>query len=247
MRLLAGLIGWALLTSAAPPGVNDALIIGETLPSKLSDFRFFAGGKPNKRVQPYTLRTPLFSDYAEKFRYIYVPPGKKARYAADGMIDFPVGSALIKSFGYPADFRRPNEIVTILETRVLLRRANGWIALPYVWEGDDAVLKRAGKRLPASWIDAQGERQQISYAVPNQNQCKECHQSNGAIQPIGPKARNLEGAAELVKAGLLDTAPAIPRLPRWDDITPTCLAVRTKAYLADVELRPLPFARGHRE
>ena len=147
MRLLACLAGWALLASAAPPGVDDALIAGDTLPAKLSDFRFFVGDRPNARVTPYTLNTPLFSDYAEKDRFIYVPPGKTARYAGEGLIDFPIGSALIKTFGYPG--RR-------LETRVLLRRAGGWVALPYVWQGGDAVLKRGGTRLDAAvhvWTD----------------------------------------------------------------------------------------------
>ena len=218
MRLLACLAGWALLASAAPPGVDDALIAGDTLPPKLSDFRFFAGDRPNARVTPYTLNTPLFSDYAEKDRFIYVPPGKIARYSGAGLIDFPVGSALVKTFGYPG--RR-------LETRVLLRRAAGWVALPYVWQGGDAVLKRGGTRL-----DAAVHGQPISYAVPNQNQCKECHQSAGALQPIGPKARNLPPAllAGLVKAGLLDRAPDGPQLPRWDDAAAP-IEGRARAYL----------------
>jgi len=31
----------------------------------------------------------------------------------------------------------------------------------------------------------------FTYAVPNKNQCKTCHQSGDAVRPIGPKARNL--------------------------------------------------------
>lgn len=218
MRLGACLAAWMLLASAAPPGVNDALIASDTLPARLSDFGFFAGNKPNARVRPYTLNTPLFSDYAEKERFIYVPAGKKARYAGEGLIDFPVGSALIKTFGYPG---------RTLETRVLLHRASGWVALPYVWEGKDAVLRRGGAR-----IDVTAHGQPISYAVPNQNQCKECHQSAGALQPIGPKARNLGQPllASLVRAGLLDSAPAGPKLPRWDDQRAPVEA-RARAYL----------------
>ena len=218
MKRAFALAALALLTSAAPPGVDDALITGDTLPAKLSDFRFFVGGKPNHRVRGYKLATPLFSDYADKDRFIYVPAGQKARHRGDGLIDFPVGTALIKTFGYPG--KR-------LETRVMLKRAGGWVALPYVWEGDDAVLKRGGKRMD---VDALG--QTISYAVPNQNQCKECHQVNGAIEPIGTKARNL-GAAQLqglVQAGLLDRAPAGYTLPRWDDARMP-VAERARAYL----------------
>jgi len=218
VRLFGAALYLAVLTSAAPPGVDDALITGETLPAKLSEFRFFAGGKPNRRVRPYTLSTPLFSDYSEKDRFIYVPPGRTARHTGDGLIQFPVGSALIKTFGYPG---------RTLETRVLLRRASGWVALPYVWDGGDAVLKRGGTR-----IEVTVKGQPISYAVPNQNQCKECHQQAGAIQPIGPKARNLDPAqlAGLVKAGLLDRAPAGYTLPRWDD-PKAPIEARARAYL----------------
>lgn len=232
MTRLGLMAGWVVLASAAPPGVNDALIMGGTLPDKLADFRFFVEGKPNSRVHPYTLNTPLFSDYAEKFRYIYVPAGKTARHTGAGLLNFPVGTALIKSFGYPADFRRPDAQVRILETRVLLRRPGGWVALPYVWENGEAVLKRGGKRLPVSWTDARGQPQQISYAVPNQNQCKECHQSSGAIEPIGPKARNMAQPllTSLVRSGLLDRAPAVTPLPRWDDARAPVPA-RARAYL----------------
>jgi uncharacterized repeat protein (TIGR03806 family) len=218
VRIIVAALALALLSSAAPPGVDDALILGDTLPAKLSAFRFFANGKPNARVQPYSLTTPLFSDYSDKDRFIYVPAGQTAQHAGDGLIEFPVGSALIKTFRYGG---------RVLETRVLLRRASGWVALPYVWNGEDAVLKRGGTR-----IDAAVHDQPVSYAVPNQNQCKECHQQAGAIQPIGPKARNLDPTqlAGLVRAGLLDRAPAGYTLPRWDDPSQPVQA-RARAYL----------------
>jgi uncharacterized repeat protein (TIGR03806 family) len=218
VKRLGAILALVLLTSAAPPGVNDAAITGDALPQKLSEFRFFAGGKPNARVRPYTLGTPLFSDYADKDRFIYVPAGQQAKHRGDGGIDFPVGTALIKTFRYPGQ---------VLETRLLLRRASGWVALPYVREGEDAVLRRGGRRME---VEAHGRT--ISYAVPNQNQCKECHQANGAIEPIGTKARNL-GPAQLqtlLKAGLLDRAPAGYAVPRWDDPDQP-LAARARAYL----------------
>lgn len=218
MRLAGLALALFALASAAPPGVNDAAITGEALPARLSEFRFFVGDRPNARVQAYTLATPLFSDYADKDRFIYVPAGAQARHRGDGRIEFPVGAALIKTFSYPGQ---------ALETRVLLKRAGGWVALPYVWEGGDAVLKRGGKRL-----DVTAAGQSISYAVPNQNQCKECHQTNGAIEPIGPKARNL-GRAQLqtlVETGLLDRAPPGVTVPRWDAVGAPVEA-RARAYL----------------
>lgn len=235
------LLGWlALMSASAPAPVADDLIQGDTLPPRLSDFRFFldaGANRPNARVEPYQLNTPLFSDYAEKFRFLYVPRDKKIGYTAEGVLDFPVGSALIKTFGYPADLRRPDKNVRVLETRLLLRRESGWVALPYVWNAErtEAVLKRGGTRLAVSWIDASGKARSISYAVPNQNQCKECHGLAGQIVPIGPKARNLNDGARLRKLytlGLLDKAPGdAPRLPRWDDRSSASLDARARAYL----------------
>jgi uncharacterized repeat protein (TIGR03806 family) len=214
-RALAAL----LLLGAAPIAtVDDGLISGDTLPPKLSDYRFFNGEAANARVTAYHLTTPLFSDYTDKDRFFYMPPGRRIRFDASGAAQFPVGAALIKTFRYG-----PRK----LETRVLLHRAAGWIALPYVWDGNDAVLKRGGTRLAAAV-----KGQPISYAVPNVNQCKECHQNGVAPTPIGPKARNLDDAqlAAWRKAGLADAAPAVPKMPRWDDAAQP-IALRARAYL----------------
>lgn len=230
-------IAAAAFTAAAasqPARVNDAAITGEAYPARLSDYGFFADlprRAPAHRVVGYELETALFSDYAAKQRFIYVPAGAAARYDPVKAFDFPAGTALIKTFGYGegASFKP-------LETRLLLRRAAGWVALPYVWnaEGTDAVLKRAGTRLAVSFTDPSGKPRQISYAVPNQNQCKDCHALGGQITPIGPKARYLNHSGQLrklVAAGLLDRAPAdAPRVARWDD-PGAPLEARARAYL----------------
>ncbi len=248
-RAFALMGAWLMLVSAADPVVTTTqwpkpvqlgLILGDTLPPRLSDFRFFvpnvSGWRPNAGVTRYELNTPLFSDYAEKSRYVWVPPGTKAKYNADGVFEFPVGTALIKSFGYPADLRDPKGAVQLIETRVLLRRASGWVALPYVWDddGQEAELKRAGKRVEVSWTHLDGQPRTISYAVPNANQCKGCHDKAGAMTPIGPKARNLNDGKQLAawqRAGILDRSPAdAPAVPRYDDARAP-VALRARAYL----------------
>ncbi|MEZ0242154.1 MAG: SO2930 family diheme c-type cytochrome [Sphingomonas sp.] len=236
MKSLAAALLLFLVVAAGKPatGVNDAAITADGYPAHLSDYGFFTDLKartPAARVEPYGLNTPLFSDYAEKQRYLYVPAGMKAAYNAETAFDFPVGTALIKTFGYQQDGKfRP------LETRLLLRRASGWVAIPYVWnaEGTDADLKRAGTRIAVSFADPSGEARSISYAVPNQNQCKDCHARAGSIAPIGPSARQLNDGRQLQRlasAGLLDRAPAdAPRLVRWDDPNAP-LNDRARAYL----------------
>lgn len=245
-------VGAALLSLGAaqppPPVALDALL-AETPAPTLDAYRLFTdpGARaPNAGLTPYSLNTPLFSDYAEKSRFLYLPPGTRAQYQQTGSLDFPVGATLVKTFAYPADFRRPNDKIRYLETRLLIRQASGWTALAYVWNEDQtkAVLKRAGARLDVSFVDARGETRRIDYAVPNANQCKECHSLAGELTPIGPKARNINGdhayatgkenqLAYWSRIGLLSGAPAPAAAPRaavWDDPRET-LQARGRAYL----------------
>lgn len=190
--------------SAQPPAtqavsadsINITAILSDTPPPALSDFGFFDGAadRPAAALIPYTLPTPLFSDYADKHRFIYLPPGTQVSAQADGSVSFPVGAAIIKNFG----FTLPGGAYRTIETRVLLHRANGWLALPYIWreDGRDADLRIAGARMPITMVDSAGATRTISYAVPNRNQCKTCHQHNEQLMPIGPKVRNLVVAAQ---------------------------------------------------
>jgi uncharacterized repeat protein (TIGR03806 family) len=215
--------------SAIPPvSVNQAVVEGDSMPAKLSAFGLFDGNDPARPVASfaYTLRTTLFSDYADKRRFVSLPPGQKARVGDDGTVQFPVGTVLVKSFGW-ADVNGGRPV----ETRLLIHRASGWVALPYVWDADgrDAILKVAGARVPVTFRAPGGQVQTISYAVPNKNQCKECHSLNGALVPIGPKARNMVAA----DAAWYFTNPAAlkPTMPRWDDAASAPLDARARAYL----------------
>jgi len=216
------------------PTVDQAVVEGETAPQKLSAFGFgiSADGYRPAAVVGYTLRTPLFSDYADKQRFIHIPNGRKASVAADGTIEFPVGTVLFKSFGW-ADHNGGRPV----ETRLLVHRASGWVALPYIWDADgkDATLALGGRRVPATFKSPGGETHSIRYAVPNKNQCKECHSLNGEIVPIGPKARNFildPAASDAVRARYFDNPAALkPTMPKWDDPKAGSVAARARAYL----------------
>ncbi|MBN8608144.1 MAG: hypothetical protein J0L81_14595 [Caulobacterales bacterium] len=248
---LLALLSLICITTAvaqSPPRVNVAAISAERPPQLLSAYGFFrdAGGRePNSGVTPYDLNTPLYSDGALKFRYVYVPPGARARYNAGGVFDFPVGTVLIKTFAFAADMRAPTANVRFLETRLLIRRAEGWIALPYVWNEaqTEARLSPIGADIPVSFTDEDGEAVDLDWSVPNRNQCKGCHDLNGEFVPIGPNARNLNrvfdyaaGAENQLAhwrgAGLLDQAPVdAPRAPRAFDASDGALELRARAYL----------------
>lgn len=198
-RLIAALALTLCAASAAaqaPAGVNASAISAERPPELLSAYRFFrdiGARQPNERVTPYDLNTALYSDGALKFRYVYIPPGQTARYNPDTVFEFPVGTVLIKTFAFAADMRRQGENVRFLETRLLIRRADGWIALPYVWNEaqTEARLSPIGADIPVTFTDEDGAAVAFDWAVPNRNQCKGCHDRAGELVPIGPNARNL--------------------------------------------------------
>jgi hypothetical protein len=91
-------------------------------------FRDAGARQPSDGVTPYALNAPLFSDGAAKHRYVALPPGASARYDSEEVFDFPVGTVLVKTFAFPHDMRAPAGGERLLETRLLVRRANGWTA-----------------------------------------------------------------------------------------------------------------------
>src|SRR6185369_14962853 len=149
----------AAVISLAPPvrAVSSDAILADAPPKLLSEFDFFIDmqkQQPAAGVVPFRLATPLFSDGAEKFRFVHLPDGQPAKYDPTEAFDFPVGTALIKTFSFPADYRKPAEKLRLVETRVLLRHADGWHAWAYVWDAaqTDAVLTIAGATVPISTI-----------------------------------------------------------------------------------------------
>ena len=186
---------------------------------------------------------------------------------ADKAFEFPVGTdpvqdlllparrgaadAVLKTYdaepGAPAaglDLSR----VRLVETRLLVRRADGWTVLPYVWNADqsEARLERTGDEKALDLVDAQGHGQKFTYVVPNENQCASCHVTNlksGEFTPLGPKARNLNRTlayadgtenqiARWARAGFLTGVPAgeLPRAADWRDAQAP-IADRARTYL----------------
>lgn len=226
---------WILLVAA---GLSLGEPAAPAYPQRLSEFGFFAGAlaaqQPAEGVLPYALNTPLFTDYAEKLRFIRLPAGAKVPFNDQEVLDFPVGTAIIKTFYYPLDARKPEKGRLLLETRLLLREASGWKALAYHWDEaqQDALLEVAGGTRAVSWTDGAGRKRKLAYVMPNLNQCKGCHSHDGAFRPIGPSARQLNGSfayadgpqnqLERWKAmGLLEGLPAEPsawpRAAVWND------------------------------
>ncbi len=166
---------------------------------KLSDYGFFDGKLneqiPSAHVLPYSLNAPLFSDYAHKLRFVVFPDQTGVVFNPDSVFQFPVGTAIIKTFFYYQDERNLKKGRRLIETRILLHEPKGWISLPYVWDDlqADAFLEVAGGNTEVTWRDHQDTKRELNYRIPNMNQCKGCHERNGVMTPIGPTARQLNG------------------------------------------------------
>jgi uncharacterized repeat protein (TIGR03806 family) len=235
-----------------PPGEGVNLDSTQPFCDLLSSYRFFKGDgstqEPNDGVLPYDLNTPLFSDYALKHRFVWLPPGTSATYSPRDSFTFPVGAVIIKTFAYPVDYRDLALGERLIETRLLVRRATGWDPISYTWNEEQTEAQRRviGASIPVSWIQGDGTEVSITYHVPNANQCKECHEEhNEVVSPLGPKARNLnkdyayaDGTANQLErwteVGYLEGAPSAnsaPRVPAFDDPSAGTAEARARAYL----------------
>lgn len=200
---------------------------------------------PADGVFEYELNTTLFSDYSQKQRLIKLPSGKTAKYCGSGLLEFPVGTIIAKTFYFLADINDPMSTRSILETRILEHRESGWVGIPYVWneEQSDAELAIAGASKEVEWKHFDGQSRSVSYSVPNLNDCKRCH-TNLEMEPIGPKVSNLnrlvrhEGKQEnqleiwqqLNWLSDLPSIASVPRMAVWNDPTEE-LHSRARAYL----------------
>lgn len=171
---------------------------------KLSDYHFFEGEMKNQipslNVLPYAPASSLFTDYAHKKRFVWMPIGLKATYNGDSkVLELPVGAALIKTFYY--DKIQPNNTTRIIETRIMIRKQTGWIFADYVWNDaqTEAYLDLNGSFVNISWKDENNIIKTTDYRIPSEVQCIICHKNtenvNGNLQtihiPIGIKPQNL--------------------------------------------------------
>lgn len=168
------------------------------VPAQLSAYNLFVGAlaaqRPAPGVVPYEINTPLFSDAAEKLRFVQLPEGQSATYRSEGAFDFPVGTTLVKTFYYPEDRSAPAGSRRLIETRLLIHELDGWVGLPYVWNEmqTEARLRVTGARVPLEWIDEQGMRHSVEYRVPSVTDCGLCHRTDGrTMAPIATKPAQL--------------------------------------------------------
>ncbi|MDC2887948.1 SO2930 family diheme c-type cytochrome [Psychrosphaera algicola] len=169
----------------------------------LSQYKLFKNIKQpqydaNGAGQYYQLSAELFSDYASKYRFVFLPENSQMTYSFDDAFEMPLGTVLVKTFAMPFDTAiRGAEHERLIETRLLIKRTDGWVALPFKWtdDGEDAILTKYGALVDVVMTNAQ-QTIDFRYEIPSKTTCKNCHQKETdtnelVFLPIGLKARFL--------------------------------------------------------
>jgi uncharacterized repeat protein (TIGR03806 family) len=213
----------------SPPVNANAPIV------KLSDTGCMDATMPTKMaaiVQAYEINSPLWSDNADKFRGFALPANKKIHVkdcAAtpaecpkgtqdDGKWVMPVGTVMIKSFGFDGK---------LLETRLLIKAdTNTWNGYSYKWNEaqTEATVIAADELLPdnGNGNDTRvraafntGKRT-VNWIYPYRFDCGGCH-TQPAGGSLGPETRQMNrtvsGMNQIDRwktANLFETAPKTP-------------------------------------
>lgn len=169
--------------------------------TKLSTYAFFIGElknlNPNTKVIPYEPASSLFTDYALKKRFIWMPGGAKASYEADDKtLNFPVGTVLIKHFYY--NTIQPGNTTKIIETRLMIKKASGWIFAEYLWNDAQTEAElvtgtnfTSGSSKNITFKKENNEVITTDYRIPSETECLACHKLDNKPIPIGVKPQNL--------------------------------------------------------
>lgn len=199
---------WPHLRAAAAAllGTLAALVAGGASAAPEPPARLRDTGIDQPGVQAFAPRYVLWSDGAQKRRWIALPPGRAIDARDPDAWQFPRGTKLWKEFAVDG---RP------VETRYIERRADGgWTYASYVWnaEGTEALLAPA-RGTTVEVAGAPNGR----YAVPGRGDCLACH--GGAPAPVlGFSALQLadelpqlavRGTLKHLPAALLKTPPQI--------------------------------------
>ncbi len=233
-RIAGGLLALALLAATLVVVAREARA-GGGAPFRLADtglYADFATRTIDPEVLTYAPQYPLWTDGAEKRRFVRVPAGTHVDASDPDAWTFPVGTRLWKEFAYDG---RP------VETRYMERRADGtWLYATYAWTADGADAVLAPERgLAAVRTIAPG----VAHDIPGAIDCRACHQGQpnevlgfSALQlspdrdPLAPHGGPVPAGAvdlpELVRRGLVVGLPqaVLEHPPRIVAATPAARA-----------------------
>lgn len=216
------------------------------MPRRLSDTGLFASLSPLEPVAgafPYLVNVPLWSDGADKHRFLLLPEAGQLGFRPHGAWEVPVGTRLVKTFSL--DTVEGEAVRTrILETRVIRRDPAGWSVATYVWNAaqTDALLLEGSLTRELSVPSGEGGSRRQTWYFPSQADCVACHtRASGFLLGVQTRQLNRLGTdgrpqiETLGQRGLLSgevgASADLPRHPQPDD-TSAPVAARARAYLA---------------
>jgi len=159
-----------------PPQINPP-----KFPRRLSETGLYLSVKENRphpALIPYTVNSQLWSDGAEKERFIALPGEAQIDFGTNRGWNFPDGAVLVKTFTLP--LRDGASGARRIETRLITRQEGQWAGYTYIWNDDqtDAELVPAeGRDQTFEVRDPKapgGVRKQI-WHYPSRVECMVCH------------------------------------------------------------------------
>ncbi len=164
-------------------------------------------------VLEYKPAVELWSDAAEKRRFVSIPKGQRVDVSNPDSFVYPEGTQFWKEFRVQG----AGGASRLGETRLLRKTAAGWVYTSYVWSEDErqAIQMQNDFGVP----DLHG----TGHAVPTRDQCKECHVGRvdfvlgwDALM-LGPGAEGVTRES-LVALGVIEDASALALSIPGDDV-----------------------------
>ena len=182
-------------------------------------------------AMPYTPGVVLWSDGAEKHRYLYLPPGSAIDTSNLDAWKFPIGTKAWKEFKVDG---------VLVETRLFWKRTDtSWDSGTYVW---DATGNAALNTSPKGIVLPSG------YEIPTQKDCDKCHHGGSdkllGIEAVALSLPSANGAtlSDLAQRGALSHPPATTTATLPED--QTGMAAAALGYLHANCGMPCHSARG---
>jgi uncharacterized repeat protein (TIGR03806 family) len=177
------------------------------LPDRLSQTGLFTSlseTTPREGLVPYGVNSPLWSDGAEKRRWVALPGGETVGFSRTDEWSFPRGTVFVKQFALTTDESDPTA-QRRLETRLLVvDGTGGGYGVTYRWrrDGSDADLLKEGASEEITVRTKAGSRAQ-TWSYPSRDDCLRCHTTIAGFV-LGPKTRQLNGPFTYPGTGVTD-------------------------------------------
>lgn len=160
-------------------------------------------------ARPFTPGVQLWSDGADKLRWIYLPPGTQIDTSNPDSWIFPIGTKFWKEFSWKGHR---------VETRLFQKETDTlWLKTSYHWDQDETEATR----FAGGEVDVAGD----TYYIPNGRECEQCHKGRDdralgfeALLLGLPDARGLT-LARLADEGLISDDSFASNIEIGDDGT----------------------------